>query len=133
MVHFLPVPTCQNLCALPSLYEVGSVVAVVVDLIGNIAVLPDLLREMNEIASVLEVVLEGHVGREIVPWILAILTVAMTTATGVMMIDGSSGNETIPTSNVSHNYAPNPVRRSNLELDPQAIPYHRHHRAKDHP
>jgi hypothetical protein len=39
----------------------------VADLIGTIAVLPDLLQEMNGIASVLEVVLEIHIASEIVP------------------------------------------------------------------
>jgi len=66
MAHFRLAPTCRNLCAPQFLYAVGSVVDVA-GLIGNIAVLPDLLPQMNGIASVLEVSLEGLTASEIVP------------------------------------------------------------------
>ena len=59
MAHFQQAQTYRNLYVQLSLYVVGLVV-VVVDLIGIIAVPPDLLQEMNAIASVLEVVLEDH-------------------------------------------------------------------------
>jgi len=55
----------------------------------------------------------------------------MITETGVTMIGGRSGNETIPTLNVNNNYAPTLVHHLNLELDLQAIPYHQPHKVND--
>jgi hypothetical protein len=132
MVHFQPAPTCQNLCAPRSPYAVD-LVAVVADQIGNIAVPPDLLQEMNVIASVLEVVLEDRAVSEIVLWILEISTTVMTIAIDVTMIDGHSGNETIPISNANRKYGMTLVHLLNPELDLRAIPYHQRLRVNDRP